>query len=255
MAVTENYLKISEKTVVVIGCNSSVGRAIALHAAEQGAHVALVDSDFGKAEKLADTIMDQREIRESHGRARAIAFDPAKPENWKDIVANAAQAFGCVDLIVDASLFSKKSLSGESTNMDLLSKHLDLNLRLPVIVAEEALKYLKPRRHSKILFLVPEVFHLGLPGDSYAALSRTGLIAFAKTLGKEVAGTSTSVNCLSIGPTEEYLLERHGGPVKEALDKLGKEGAPLKFADPTEIAELVCFLISPRSNALNSRLI
>lgn len=253
----ENILKLSEKTVLLTGPNTSIGRAIAVKLAELGAHVALVDSNDTKTQKLAEQIMDQREVHSHYGRACAVTADLTKGHHVQEAVATAAQTFGGIDIYIDALMLSHKiSMIEEGASLEL-DRFIDVNLKAPILMTHEALRFLKGRRHGRIIYLIPDLPRMGMEGDAVTAASRVSLIPFARCLAREVQQFHVTVNCVAIGPTEEYLMDRNPGAasLKEAQEQIAKIHPAAKLPDGQDVSDLVAFLSSTRSGALTGQVL
>lgn len=87
-------MKLSDKSAIVTGAASGIGREIALHIAREGAKVAIADLALDKAETVAET------VRRAGGAALALAMDVADEEQVEAGVAAAADAFGGIDILV-----------------------------------------------------------------------------------------------------------------------------------------------------------
>ena len=88
---------LENRTAIVTGASSGIGRAIALHLAREGAHVFLTGRDATRLEEVART------IRGEGGRASVEAFDLSKSDNLKTFVANAAKETGHLEIMVNAA--------------------------------------------------------------------------------------------------------------------------------------------------------
>ena len=87
-------MKLSDKSAIVTGAASGIGREIALHMAREGAKVAIADLALDKAETVAET------VRQAGGTALALAMDVADEDQVEAGVAAAADTFGGVDILV-----------------------------------------------------------------------------------------------------------------------------------------------------------
>ncbi|MCB0394710.1 MAG: SDR family oxidoreductase, partial [Bdellovibrionales bacterium] len=162
---------LSEKTVLLTGATSGLGRAIAIQLAELGANITLVDKNEDRVQRLATEIMDQREVREEYGRAAAIVSDITKPHHVKEAVRKSAEVFGGIDIYIDA-LIAANECSIENENLEDLDRMIDVNLKAPFLITNEVVKFLKERRRSRILYIIPDYAAWGGEGESIVAATR-----------------------------------------------------------------------------------
>ncbi len=251
----DNTFGLSEKTVLLTGTSSSVGRAIALRLSEAGANVALVDKNEERTNRLVNEIMDQRETRDSYGRAAAIVSDVSKSHHVKEAVSNVAQAFGGIDIYIDALFASRDMPISEGGVTEELDRLIDLNTKAPYLITHEVVKFLKERRRSRIVYLTPDLASWGAEGESVAAITRTGLSHLAKVVAREHSTTTMTANCVAVGPTDDYLVTRapNSSSAESALNLLTDKNAYVQMGDPNEIANVVVFLASGLSGAINGQ--
>jgi NAD(P)-dependent dehydrogenase (short-subunit alcohol dehydrogenase family) len=91
---------------------------------------------------------------------------------------------------------------------------------------------------------------MSLSGEAFNSLVRSGVGSFVKALAKELE--TISVHWLTVGLTEEFLLQRYpkSPSIKLALEELRKVLPGIKIQDPSDIANAVAFLSSPLSAAI-----
>lgn len=249
--------RLNEKTVLLTGSNTTVGRSIALKLSEYGASVGLVDSNVSKTEKLAELIMDQHDIQSERGKAVAIACDVTKPHHVADAVRKAAESFGGVDIYIDAMMISRKQSFLDPEALNDFERAIDINLKAPILLTHEVLKFLKGRRNARILYLLQDLSLTGEDGEAVTAATRTSLISFAKGLARELSTSQVTVNCASLSPTEEYLLERDSTnpSIQLAYQQLLKVVPSAKIANPEDIAEAISFLVSAQASSITGQVL
>lgn len=248
---------LQERTVILTGGTTQIGSAIAGALSELGASIAIIDKNVDKAQRLADFINDQREIKSGRGRAAPIQADLAKPHHAKEAVSKAAEYFGGVDIYVDA-LTIARSFSFDSENFfDELERFVDVNLKAPLYLTHEVLRFMKAKKRGRIVYLIQDISRIGYAGETLGAVSRTGLIGFARSLARDVAPFNITVNCLAVGPTEEYLLMRdpQASSIHHAQQELIKSIPQAKMTMPDDISGVVAFLASPAASAITGQTI
>lgn len=248
-------MKLNERTVLITGATTVVGSGICQALSELGANIAILDKNVDKAQRIADQINDQREVKMERGRAGAFLADLTKPHHAKESISRVAEIFGGVDIYVDA-LTLARNLTFESEGFfEELDRFVDVNLKAPLFITHEVLRFMKGRKRGRIVYLLQDMSRVGYPGETLSAVSRTGLIGFARSLAREVAPHNITVNCLAIGPTEEYLLMRDpkAASIHQAQQDLLKSIPQAKMTLPDDISGIVSFIASGFSQSMTGQ--
>lgn len=248
-------LNLHQRTVVILGPVGPTIQNLVMTLTQNGADIALIDSQAEKMQKFCSVVTDQREMNEKYGRATAIPVQWENPASLKDALGKAAQTFGSIDIYIDAMSETKPSpmeVGAEFQNLDsLIHQNLTVSLRATEFVAN----FLKGRKRGRIVYLLQDSMNRGLPVDAVATAARTGLIAFARTLARQLQEVNVTVNCLSLGLTEEYLLGHFPGSpsIKDAHEKMKAMDPVFRITEPDKIANSILYLCSPFGAAVTGQ--
>jgi NAD(P)-dependent dehydrogenase (short-subunit alcohol dehydrogenase family) len=248
-------INIRDKTYVVTGGTSSLGRALALNLTSMGADVAILDKNPEKARRIVDEITESREIKESHGSSAYFECEISDANSVKEAVSKAAETFGGIDVLVSALQAEKISPVTNPEFLSDLDHLLNINAKGAAFATHAVLPFMRGRKKGKIIFLISDLVRWGAEGESLSALSRGGLVYFARSLARELASSNIQVNCVATGPTEEYLLARDPKAIslKATEEKLLK-GLPMgRTLRADEIAQTVTFLSSSQADAVTGQ--
>lgn len=257
----DTQLSLRERTVIIAGPFSSTVQNLMMGLAQLGADVVLLDKDAQGANRFCQNINDQREINDKHGRAIAIAADLSDRKKMREAVGQAAQTFGGLDIYIDAHLYnqpSPMSLTGDETDLETL---LLPNLKIPLMLTQTIVPFLKGRRKGRILYLINQSNLNGQYNDLFAAAGRSGLVAFAKALSRQVSDQGLTVNLLALGLTEEYVLAQHAlatgamPTIREVIDQMKKTDPHVRITEPDKITSSVAYIVSSFGVAVNGQLI
>lgn len=248
-------LNLRERTVVIAGPVGPTLQNLVMALTQHGADVALVDSQAEKMQRFCQAVSDQREVNEKFGRATAIPVQWENTGSIRDAIGKAAQAFGSIDIYIDALSENKATpfhVGAENPEVETL---LHRNLTAPLRVTECVAPFLKGRKRGRILYLLHDAMNRGMAVDAVATAARSGLLAFAKTLSRQLQDVNVTVNCLSLGLTEEYLLGHFPecSSIKEAQEKMKTIDPLFRISEPEKIANSILYLCSSSGSAVTGQ--
>lgn len=238
-------MRLDDKTAVVTGAASGIGRATAETLAAAGAFVLLGDIAEEAGALAAAAI---------HAKGQGAAFmrmdvtDLDSIENFKrEAYARRKQ----VDIVVNVAGWGKIQPFVENT-ADYWRKVVDLNFMGPVAVSRAFLDQMIERGAGKIITVSSDAGRVGSLGEAVYSGAKGGAIAFTKGLAREVARYNVNVNCVCPGPTDTPLLARTPEKFQEAFVR----ATPLRrLAKPSEIADAVLFFASKRSDFVTGQVL
>lgn len=239
-------LNLSQRTIVILGPVKATLQNLVMALAQEGADVGIVDANGDQLQRFCQNINDQREIKDKFGRAMAVKADMTQWSSLKDGMGKIAQSFGSIDILIDAMSSSGPTpftVSGDDAAIDSV---IHQNLTLSLKAAQYASGFMKGRKRGRILFLNYDTFNRGVTEDTTAATARAGLIAFSKALSRQLQDVHVTVNCVSLGLTEEYLMGHFpdAGSTKDAFEKMKAIEPSMKLADSDKIANSIIYLCS-----------
>lgn len=221
------------RIAVVTGAASGIGRAIATRLAEAGATVAAVDRNSEGVREVAAEIGGTPHAADLTDPAAVLALrdDVVATHRPPEIIVNAA-GWDRIEPFMD--------------NDDELWQTLAaINLLGPVRVSHAFLEpILAAQATARIVNIASDAGRVGSTGETVYAGTKGGVIAFTKSLAREMARHGIAVNCVSPGPTDTPLL----GEVPEKLREGLERAIPFRrLARPEEIADAVVFFASDRA--------
>jgi 2-hydroxycyclohexanecarboxyl-CoA dehydrogenase len=101
-----------------------------------------------------------------------------------------------------------------------------------------------PAKRGRIVNLGSDAGRVGSSGEAVYSATKGGIIAFTKTLAREMARNGITVNCVCPGPTDTALLAQVGEASSGLRDALAKAVPMRRIAQPDEVAAMVAFLVS-----------
>jgi 3-oxoacyl-[acyl-carrier protein] reductase len=232
---------LSGQIALVTGASQGIGRAIALHFAEAGAHVVVNywagDSADRRQEANAQAVLD--EISANGGVATRIEADVSNVDDVTKMVERVISSHGRVDVLVNNAGILPPFAPVADLPLDEWHRVLAVNLTGPFLCCKAVLPHMLSAGRGKIITISSELAFVGRAELAHYCASKAGLIAFTKSLAREVGPKGIQVNAIAPGPTDTPMT----GPrarTPEALAKL-----PLRrLGQPEDIARTALFLAS-----------
>ncbi|MDN5928704.1 MAG: SDR family oxidoreductase [Hyphomicrobiales bacterium] len=224
------------RVALVTGAGSGIGASLANTLASLGCMVALADKQSDAAHHEAGRILS------AGGKALALGMDVVKPIEVDAAVSSAVEWGGGLDFVVSCAAVT---LSGELSSLPLEDWHAAMNVNFhgPYHVARSAYPHLRGKPGSAVVNIGSVASAGAYPGGGSYAASKAALLILTKQLAVEWATDGIRVNSVSPGTTQTPLLDK---VQSEETKKARALKVPLRrIAQPYDIVNAVCFLLSP----------
>jgi len=245
-------MRLHNKTAVITGAGSGIGRASALLFAREGAAVVAVD--------IAQTAVDDTaaQIRAAGGRAVAMAADVADEAAVETIIARAITEFGGLDAV-----FANAGVSGDlrqslfEQSVDDWEKILRVNLIGPFLAIKHAAKFMVQQRRGSIICTASVAGIRSGAGPHPYSASKAGVINLVQTAANSLAGSGVRVNAICPGLIETGMTKPifDGARARHSEGKLGQLNPLQRYGLPEEIANMALFLASDEASYVNAQAI
>ncbi|MFA5504513.1 MAG: 3-oxoacyl-[acyl-carrier-protein] reductase [Vulcanimicrobiota bacterium] len=231
------------QNALVTGAGRGIGRAIAQHLAEQGAHVYLV----ARSQEQLDSAV--QEIQQAGHQATAWAADLSDPQQAEKVAADFAATGPSI-------LVNNAGMTRDNVLLRMKDEHwdevLNLNLRAAFLLTRTVSKSMLKARYGRIINITSVIGIRGNAGQSNYAASKAGLIGFTRSLARELGARNITVNAVAPGYIETDMTDSLPDKVKEGI--LGQ--VPLgRMGLPKDIARAVGFLAHPESDYITGQVL
>jgi len=237
-------MKLRGKTALVTGGGRGIGRAIALGLAQEGAQVAVLDILADNAAAVAG------EIEATGVKALALPADLTKRAQVDRAVADTLAQFGQIDILVNNAGWDRMEMFLDSEE-ETWDKIIAINFKGMLYVCKAALPSMVARGQGKVISIASDAGRAGSTGEAVYAGTKGAIIAFSKTLAREMARHKITVNVVCPGLTETPLLQgiREQSPKTEKVIEAVTRAIPLgRVGQPEDIAGAVVYLASPAAD-------
>jgi len=233
-------LGIRGKTALVTGASMGIGRGIAAALAREGVKLAVVARRRNLLEELEKELGQKLVI---------IEQDFLKP-GAPDVIAKAAlEGLGSVDILINNAGGSRK-FTLESTE-EQWEEALTLNFTRQRQLAHRLLPPMMAKKWGRIVNITGKSEPEGLNG---AFAAKAAMHAWAKGLSREVGRHGITVNSIPPGRIDSEQIRRNYSPERRAKEE--REDIPLgEYGKPEDVANLVCFLVSPLARYITGTVI
>jgi len=243
-------MKLDSQIAFVTGAGSGIGRAIACRLAAEGARVACADINLAGAQETVALI--QRE----GATAAAVSVDVTDFGAVQKAVAEVRALWGDVEILVNNAGWDRVEPFVQNTP-ELWQKVIAINLNGPIHCARAVLDGMIARGRGKIINISSDAGRVGSTGEAVYSACKGGIIAFSKTLAREMARHHINVNAVAPGPTKTALLaEITGGPDGAKVIEAMTRAVPFRrLGTPEDIAGAVAFFASSDADFITGQVL
>ena len=242
-------MTLKNKTVVMTGGASGIGRATVLALAGEGARVVLCDINEAGA---AETIKLARVAGPGGGLVEFIKVDLADMAAVEACGREALKRTGSkVDILVNGAGWDIGTPFKDQTSA-FMDKVLAINLAGPVRLTHAIFKSMADNGSGKIVSVASDAGRVGSSGEVVYSAAKAGIIGLTKALAREGARYKITVNCVCPGPTDTPLFQANPEKLREALLR----AIPFKrLAAPEDIANAILYFAGPTSDYVTGQIL
>lgn len=231
-------LGLKNRTAIITGGASGLGRETAHYLVREGAAVVIADVNEANVEKVV------AELRTAGGRAEGITMDVRNYEDNERMVDLARKKFGSVDVLVASAGVSGGKFFIETQPSDW-DRMLDINIRGVMNSNRAVLPAMTEQRRGAIVNIASEAGKMGEKRMTVYAATKGAVMGFTKALAVEMGRFNVRVNAVCPGITRTPMT---AGYTPEQVERFSKMYPLGRLGNPEDIAAMITFLVSDQTS-------
>ena len=237
---------LKDKVAIITGASKGIGKAIAFAFAKEGAKLALCATNTARLSQVCS------EIENAFGtKPLQFIFDIRNAKEIDAMVKKTLDTHSRIDILVNNAGIARDQLLAMMSEEDW-DDVLSINLKSVFLFTKAVVRPMIRQKNGRIINMSSVVGIMGNAGQVNYAASKGGIIAFTKSVAKELAKRNITVNAIAPGFIRTDMTQRLGEKVQEEVKALIPLG---RFGEPEDIANLAIFLASDQSSYVTGQTI
>jgi 3-oxoacyl-[acyl-carrier protein] reductase len=239
------------QVALITGASRGIGRVTAMHLLADGWSVAFTYNQSKDAAKAFEREANVDLGADEHPRVVAYHADVRDGATGRKVVEHVVARFGQLDALINNAGVRRDALMYNMSE-EQWSEVVDTNLRGAWAMAKAALPVMMQQRRGAIVNVASLSGMHGIVGQTNYSASKGGLIAFTKSLAREVARSGIRVNCVAPGFVDTDMTASLDEEAKRSMIR----AIPMRrLIKPDEVAAAIAFLISESASAITGQVL
>ena len=229
-----NQIDLKSRVAVVTGGAGGIGYAVAERMLRSGATVSVWDVDSARLESAEASL--------SHlGRVTGVPVDLTDESQVNKAVESTAAKFGRLDILINNAGVTGGNAVTWELEPEVWRHVINVNLVAPYLTCRSVVPHMLSQGYGRIVNVASIAGKEGNPNASHYSASKAGLIGLTKSLAKELASKNIMVNCITPAAAKTDIFTQMK---QEHIDYMLSKIPMKRFAEPGEIAALICWVAS-----------
>jgi NAD(P)-dependent dehydrogenase (short-subunit alcohol dehydrogenase family) len=241
----QDLFDLTGRVAIVTGGTRGIGRSIAEGFVAAGAHVAVASR---KADACEET---EAALREMGGAAIGVPTHVGDLNSLQALVGRTVDEFGRLDIVVNNAATPLREDLGHFTP-EAYAKSMEVNLRGPVFLVQEALPYLQASPSGAVINVVSAGAFLPSPFVATYAATKAALLSFTRSMAADFAPLGVRVNALAPGAVDTEMMRKN---TPEAQEQMAKSSIQGRAAHPDEMVGPALFLASDAASFVTGQVV
>ncbi len=232
-----NTIDLAGQNGFVTGGATGLGYAIAERLIESGARIAIWDVN----QKALDAAVEKLAKIKGKDAVTGVIADVSEAASVDAAVAATTKAFGSIDIVVNNAGISGPNVPTWEYPIEEWRKVIKINLSGAFLVCRAVIPAMRAKNYGRIVNIASVAGKEGNPNAPAYSASKAGVIGLTKTIGKELATTGITVNCVTPAAVRTAIFDQM---TQEHVNFMLSKIPMNRFGQPEEIAALVAWLCS-----------
>jgi 3-oxoacyl-[acyl-carrier protein] reductase len=230
-------MTLQNRTALITGSSSGIGRAVALAMATSGADI-VINHPSPLEVAAASEVAEQ--VRALGRRAVIIEADVADEQAVSSMVERATREFGRIDILVNNAGIAAAAPVQE-LEVAVWDRVLAVHLRGTFLMTRAVLPQMYARGYGRIINTASQLAYKGAPGFTAYTAAKGAILSFTRSVALEIGARDITINCVAPGATRTPILDDVPADVLEEIRKAIPLG---RIAEVDDIAPSFVFLAS-----------
>ncbi|PDQ18043.1 3-oxoacyl-ACP reductase [Mesorhizobium sanjuanii] len=219
------------RSAVITGGASGIGLAVAQRIVDEGGRVSIWDRDPAQIERASTVVANL------HG----VTVDVADPAAVEGAARQTIEALGAVDILVTSAAITGPNMTMWEYSTDDWRQVVDININGVFYCNRALVPHMLERNYGRIVNIASIAGKEGNPNASAYSTSKAAVIGMTKSLGKELAKTKVTVNCVTPAAVRTAIFQQMS---QEHIDFMLSKIPMARFGEVEEVAALISWIAS-----------